>query len=420
MRSPTEDEGAPVLDEIIVSHAQKQHVYRLVAAIKHTGRFKRFFVSFFFAKEYWLTKLLMRFDWAGKFVKKRTIDGIEQRDVVVTFVPEIVYHVNRFIAPRMRGYYMGRVHDNIVSLLLMFTTYDAIVGYECQCLKSFKRAKAKGKVTILDLASIHAAKQREINQAHGNVITGFKPSRLLGVEKPVKEKELALTDYVITLSEFAKMSCIEAGIDPAKIFTVHLGLNIEMFSPKTQYDQQHFEVLFVAGMRHWKGIKDLVDAFERCAFTDAKLTLVGGTGDALGFVRDHEGAQITYIPHLYQNELIKLYQRASVFVLPSYMDSWGQVVPEAMACGTPVIVSEYTGAKDLVVEGENGFIVNAGDTRALRDKMTYFYDHREAVERMGKKARASVEHLTWQYYDEQIGHVLNSVEQQYRGDNATV
>lgn len=408
-----------MLDEIIVSHAQKQHVYRLVAALKHADRFKRFFVSFFFAQDFWLTKLLMRSGKTGKFVKKRTIDGIDQQDVCMTIVPEIVYHINRFIAPRMRGYYMGRMHDNMVSLLLPFMRYDAIVGYERQCLKSFKRAKARGKITILDLASIHAAKQREINQAHGNVITGFKPSRLLGVEKTVKEQELALTDYVITLSEFAKTSCIEAGVDAAKIFTVHLGLNIEMFAPKTRYDRNHFEVLFVAGMRHWKGIKDLVDAFKQCALPDAKLTLVGGTGDALGFVREHEGPQITYIPHIHQNELIKLYQRASVFVLPSYMDSWGQVVPEAMACGTPVIVSEYTGAKDLVVDGENGFIVAAGDTRALGEKMTFFYEHREAVERMGKKARESVEHLTWDYYDEQIGNVFNDVEEQNRGENAT-
>jgi glycosyltransferase involved in cell wall biosynthesis len=298
----------------------------------------------------------------------------------------------------------------MVSWVLPFQNYDLLIGYERQCLKSFKRAKRDGKITLLDLASIHAQKQREINKQYNNILTGFKPSSLLDTEKEVKAEELEYADYIITLSEFAKNSCIEAGIQKERIFTVQLGIDMDAFEPKKSYDTEVFEILLVAGMRHWKGIVDLIETFERLALPNAVLTLVGGSGDALEYVEEHVSEHVRYIPFLHHDELKKMYRKASVFVLPSYMDSWAQVVCEAMACGTPVIVSENTGAKDIVQSGENGFVVELADREQLSEKITYFYNHREEVERMGKNARCSVEHLTWENYYRQIDKIMKMIE----------
>jgi len=92
------------------------------------------------------------------------------------------------------------------------------------------------------------------------------------------------------------------------------------------------------------------------------------------------------------------YEDADVLILPSVEEGFGKVVAEAMACGLPVVVSENTGAKDLVENGENGFIVPIRDVKRLKEKILYFNDNPEITRRMGKNARKTVEKYTWMKY----------------------
>lgn len=397
--------------KIIISHSQKQHVYRMVYGVKKNKKLTKFFTSLFFADDSLLTKILKLITKTKQFVVKRSFLGIQRKDVFLTLVPEIFFRITKLIMPQMSSYYMDRLHDNIVSYCLSFYEYDMVIGYERQSLRSFKKAKRKGKTTILDLASIHSKKQREINQKYNNVLTGFNHSLLLEKEKLVKGYELEYTDYVITLSEFAKDSCIEAGIPKDKIFSVHLGIDVDEFTQKKNYDSDSFEILYVGGMRYSKGIKDIIETFKQLNLSNAVLTLVGGEGDALEYVLKHIGPTIHYVPFMHHNNLKNVYERASVFILPSYMDSWGQVVCEAMACGTPVIVSENTGAKDIIENGENGFIVGVADQNKLSEKILYYYENRDELERMGLNAYKSVQHLTWESYYGQINRILERLKE---------
>src|SRR5262249_19340883 len=60
-----------------------------------------------------------------------------------------------------------------------------------------------------------------------------------------------------------------------------------------------------------------------------------------------------------------------MFTLPSRVDGFGMAVPEAMACGVPAIVSDMVGAKEVIEEGHNGFIVPSGNSDALVDRMRW-------------------------------------------------
>ncbi len=268
--------------------------------------------------------------------------------------------------------------------------------------------KKRRKVRVLDLASIHPSSQQDINNNYNHII-GDEEIGFLEKERFIKEKEYKLADYVLVLSKFAKNTCISAGLSEEKLFTVHLGVDIENFNAKIEYNQEDFEVLFVSAVRYLKGIKELIEAFKLLNLPNAKLTIVGGVGDAIDFVQDNISDNIVYIPYLTHDKLKNIYRRASIFVLPSYMDSWGQVVPEAMACGTPVIVSENTGSKDIVNHGDSGFIIKTGNQIQLSEKILYFYEHRDEIERMGKNARKCVEHLTWKNYYRQINVIMEKI-----------
>ena len=69
-------------------------------------------------------------------------------------------------------------------------------------------------------------------------------------------------------------------------------------------------------------------------------------------------------------------QKADCYVHPSYQDGYGYAPMEAMSCGVPVIVSEDTGAKENVVEGENGYIIPTGAWDAILDRIVTIHNKR--------------------------------------------
>src|SRR5262249_32477458 len=83
---------------------------------------------------------------------------------------------------------------------------------------------------------------------------------------------------------------------------------------------------------------------------------------------------------------------------PSRNDSYAMVVPEALACGVPVLVSDMVGAKTLVTPGRDGWIVPAGDGEALARQMAWCVAHRDAVRGMREACRAAAAAATWPAY----------------------
>jgi UDP-glucose:(heptosyl)LPS alpha-1,3-glucosyltransferase len=117
-----------------------------------------------------------------------------------------------------------------------------------------------------------------------------------------------------------------------------------------------------------------------------------GIADAVAFA----GTQI--------DGLERYYRAADIFIMLSKFDTFGMVVLEAMAAGLPVIVSPNVGAKDLVEEGINGFILPAhqdADTASNRIAMLSDTAQREA---MGTAAGRTAAKHDWARLAERMGH----------------
>lgn len=80
----------------------------------------------------------------------------------------------------------------------------------------------------------------------------------------------------------------------------------------------------------------------------------------------------------------------SIFGSQSDSESFGVSAVESMSCGTPVIVTDVSGFKEVVVDKENGFIVPRCNAEAIADKMEYFYYNESIIDIMGKKGRERV------------------------------
>src|SRR5207253_879376 len=133
---------------------------------------------------------------------------------------------------------------------------------------------------------------------------------------------------------------------------------------KSKYNSNPvFRILYTGMISQRKGINILLEAFKALNLKNAELILIGPNFDGNELLKKYEGyyTHYSFLPH---EELVSEYQKADIFVLPSYLDSWAMVVLEAMACGTPVIVSENTGSKDAVQKG-GGFVIPIDNVEAL-------------------------------------------------------
>jgi glycosyltransferase involved in cell wall biosynthesis len=87
-----------------------------------------------------------------------------------------------------------------------------------------------------------------------------------------------------------------------------------------------------------------------------------------------------------QETLIGEYDQADVFVLPSYIEGLPMVVLEAMGRGLPVIAARVGGIPEIVSDGHNGFLIEAGDVDSLVQKMETLADDKEQRLAMGRNS----------------------------------
>lgn len=110
-----------------------------------------------------------------------------------------------------------------------------------------------------------------------------------------------------------------------------------------------------------------------------------------------------------QRDLFKHYLMGDVLVLPSCNEPWGLVVNEAMAAGLPVIVSNECGSSlDLVKDNCNGFVVNAGNSIDLKDKIEFLFKKRK-IEEFGEKSKEIISEWTYEKSSESFTAAIEFV-----------
>ena len=166
-----------------------------------------------------------------------------------------------------------------------------------------------------------------------------------------------------------------------------------------------FRVCHLGAAGFDKGQIYLLLAWKKLKLEDASLVIAGyGTENWDEFIRRNE-IQNAFASGKIENAH-DIYDICSVYVQPSVCEGFGIPVLEAMSHGRPVIVTEGTGAKDLVEDGQNGFIVPIRDPDAIAEKIQYFYDNPDEIKRMGKNARKTAEKYDWSYIREEYKKLL--------------
>lgn len=138
--------------------------------------------------------------------------------------------------------------------------------------------------------------------------------------------------------------------------------------------EDKFVILFCGRFIKEKGPFELLEAYHQVDSPDKALVFVGD-GDAREsmeeYVADHNLESVYFAGFQSRSKVLNFYRIADVLVLPSWRETWGMVVNEALCFGLPAIVSDQVGAgPDLVHHGQNGYVFRTGDTAQLTEQLT--------------------------------------------------
>src|SRR5437867_97722 len=199
--------------------------------------------------------------------------------------------------------------------------------------------------------------------------------------------------YVFSASDYVTRSLVgDYGVDPARAVTVGEGSRLEASDgPTKHYDGK--TILYVGYEFERKGGEVLLAAFEQVTaeIRDAELLIAGPSR-----LRGPVPRGVRPFGPVSRPDLLRLYSRASVFVMPSLFEPFGQVFLEAMEHKLPCIGSDRCAIPELIVDGETGLIVPAGDASALAERIVYLLRRPEMMCRMGERGRERVRRLfTW-------------------------
>ena len=215
---------------------------------------------------------------------------------------------------------------------------------------------------------------------------------------------------IVAISRSMRDWWLWTGSHPDRTHHIPLGADLARF---TYVPDARATVGIAEGVTHFlfagrfspeKGVATLLDAvhISRAAFTDAgaTVTLVGsGSQEAILKAKVDElqlDRFVRFVPWVEQDQLPAWYSAADAFVLPSFTEGFSRTVIEAMATGTPVIGSRITGTEDHVIPGQNGFLFEAGDAKALARHLTACVEAPSVVRSMrASAADYARRHLSW-------------------------
>ena len=184
-----------------------------------------------------------------------------------------------------------------------------------------------------------------------------------------------MADAVIAVSEETRRDVLRLfNVDPKRVRIIYNGIDPDEYYPRKSRDQVENHgidpnkpfILFVGRIARQKGIIHLVNAIKYME-PGFQVVLCAGAPDtpeiAEEMKRAVEAAQskrdgVLWIEKMVPKEVAyQLYSHASVFCCPSIYEPFGIINLEAMACETAVVASAVGGIKEVVVDGETGFLV---------------------------------------------------------------
>ncbi len=272
----------------------------------------------------------------------------------------------------------------ITNLLLQDLEFDIIHAHDWMAYKAGILAKQlTGKPLVVH---IHAT---EFDRSGGN-----------NVHQAVYDIERAglhAADKIIAVSEYTKNKIVDHyGVDSHKVEVVHNA--VTKGNTQHKFNKNSKMVLFLGRLTLQKGPDYFIKAAKKVVeFRPNVQFVIAGSGDMQEHLikevaTSNLSEKILFTGQLSREEVDRVYQMADVFVMPSVSEPFGMTALEAMANGTPVIVSKQAGVCEVV---GHCLKVDFWDINELVNRIISVLDHDELQNEMVINASTEVKRFNW-------------------------
>ncbi|HSA06726.1 MAG TPA: glycosyltransferase [Candidatus Gastranaerophilales bacterium] len=215
-------------------------------------------------------------------------------------------------------------------------------------------------------------------------------------------------DIIFVPSKIMIEELASKGIDSRKLKLYPRGIDIDRFRPIVAKNPETIKLLYVGRISQEKNLHLLAKAFKKLSAerNDVVLQIVGDgpyREEMFNYLKD---SNVIFTGYKQGDELVRLYSEADLFVFPSTTDTFGNVVLEAQACATPVLVTDSGGPMENIIPEETGIIVQGNSDEAIYKGIKTLLDK----DRLGRMSEKAFEYMknrsfeeaflqTWKFYE---------------------
>ncbi|MBE9046245.1 glycosyltransferase family 4 protein [Pleurocapsales cyanobacterium LEGE 10410] len=240
--------------------------------------------------------------------------------------------------------------------------------------------------------------------AHGWSFTAGIPEPNRTIYRWLEKATAPLADKIICVSQYDRTIGLAAGIGSQQLLTIYNGMkDIAPSLRANTVPSEPIKIVMVARFDRQKDHLTLINAFQTI---DAELILVGD-GSSMETIRQRVeqlgiDGKVKFLG--FRQDVAQILAQVQIFTLISHWEGLPYTIIEAMRAGLPVVASDVGGVKEIVIDGETGYIIPRGDGETLRQKLNYLIDREGVRSNMGALGRQKYEsQLTFkQMYDQTL------------------
>jgi glycosyltransferase involved in cell wall biosynthesis len=316
------------------------------------------------------SRLLRSSDSLARFVSRKQANFLESQlaeDVPISRLTEFIRiaggRIKTPLTPYIGFFAWKAEFDRRASLALDGADIDVLIGMPGSSERTFSRHVRPLKV-FHATDSHPRARNLALEQAYGRAGRHEAYPRAL-VNRI--DRELGLSDVVLTPSRQTAQGMVEHGVSPDKIVTIPYGVDLHRFnttrSESIVSEHRRPRLLYVGQISRLKGIPLLLDAVRGL---DADLTVVGQVFDRSAL--NNIPSNVHLAGTLSSAEVSHAYNTHDALVLPTLNDAFALVLVEAAACGLQVVTTRVAGAVDVLPS--QSLVVPPNNVDALRDALS--------------------------------------------------
>ena len=364
---------------------------------------------------YGLTRALTRRDLQITFVLPKKLNGLDHDFLKIVFanvrnikVRTIQTVLHPYINTELYDEYLRTAPEDKIYGLNLF---DEVRRYGLQA-RLIALGEPHDVIHVHDWLSFRAGIEAKrvsgkplIAHVHATEFdrTGGHPNQYIYEEE---RRGLHAADCIIAVSQHTKNAIVEHyGIPADKVCVVHNGIDTNDWRKALPPALEHVKaegkkiVLFVGRITIQKGPDYFIKVAKRVLEYDQNvLFIVSGAGDM-----EHQiirlatemglGEKVVFAGFVRGDDLVKLYRAADLYVMPSVSEPFGLTALEALANGTPILVSRQSGVSEVLTHALKSDFWDVDD---MADKIINVVKSAGLRETLGELGSIDVEHVTWE------------------------